>query len=104
MLIDLVLEYWEKTHKENIICPNFPTFTYLHCIKHVQIKNDKDLLHMFRAVSNKKDIYIWVGETWKPSVLIKFALSLRTVQLVHNQQFASDMCLTRKVSTQIKEM
>lgn len=26
MLIDLVLEYLEKAHKENIACPNFPTF------------------------------------------------------------------------------
>ncbi|KAL2892423.1 Zinc finger CCHC domain-containing protein 12 [Bienertia sinuspersici] len=85
MLIDLVIEYWEKAESNNVDYPKFAEFTYNYKMSHMQLNNDKDLMDMFNNLSGKKEIYVLVRQIAQPSPLVQSALSLRSI---HNSSNA----------------
>lgn len=77
-MIDLVMEYWDKIEKMKTTCPWFPSFKYVHKMKHIELKDDKDLMDMFKNLEGSKEVYIWVGETDVPTRLVKDVMCLRS--------------------------
>uniref|UniRef100_A0A803N2G4 Uncharacterized protein n=1 Tax=Chenopodium quinoa TaxID=63459 RepID=A0A803N2G4_CHEQI len=76
-LVDLIIEYWEIPEREQTPMPKHPEFTYIHKMKHVELKNDMALMKMFVDLPGRDLIYIWVGELQKSTPIVEIAQSLK---------------------------
>ncbi|KAL2899231.1 putative surface protein bspA-like [Bienertia sinuspersici] len=62
MLMDLVIEYWEKAESKHMMFARYPELTYLHKMTHYKVENDKDLVLGDSDFENFN--HINVDETW----------------------------------------
>ncbi|KAL2939597.1 Exportin-1 [Bienertia sinuspersici] len=59
MLIDLVIEYWEKAESNEIMYAKYPEFTYVHKMTYYKLESDKDLMTMINNLLEKKEVFVW---------------------------------------------
>uniref|UniRef100_A0A803MSY6 Uncharacterized protein n=1 Tax=Chenopodium quinoa TaxID=63459 RepID=A0A803MSY6_CHEQI len=76
-LVDLVIEYWDKTVESKKPIPKHASFAYVHKMKHVDLITDQDLMKMFTNLNGRDLIHIWVGEANSLNELLKAARTLR---------------------------
>lgn len=76
-LIDLILDYWERSEKENTPFPKNPVFSYIFKLKQVDVYTDQHLMQMFKDFDGRDMIYIWVGESKKATAVVESATKLR---------------------------
>lgn len=57
-LIDLVIEYLDKAEQNGVEHPKYPTFVYVHKMRHVNLNTDKDMMDMFKLTRQERNLYL----------------------------------------------